>query len=673
MNNEYLRYIIRDALISKLTEEAIQTSPFTPAEEKFLARFAELGAQSLGIIYAPNEIGIREFLGRSGKDFNLSPDILAKLLKDKIISIVPYGGYSRNQDYTIRCNLPIEELEGMSSGEEEKGSEEDTGGEVAAGPPEESAGSSMDLSKLLVAEQKKSKKHTRSRIHTRKSRTLGRLPKGYVVYLERIIQILGKKLHSKLEKEHLVADILDNLAHNFGLTPTEVYKSFIFYKSQNRLQNVVKEYLENDKDMIKLKELLKEQQTETKTLPAIEFNGVFDNNYITPKPGTWEKYVKQVVDQINSYILPTDKGGKGYQLTDIQIAIHGGASPDPASNIYKGTSPPKHDFGGLLKKYSNGWVKPGIPGGMNIEPDTQTKKGGTEGNKFLALARAKKLQSLLIPEIEKQIGQKLPDIFKLTDTPGTERFVHAIITPTVKKKPVVKTYPYAIQYPWYEIGKSGKLVLADTSNNWSGWRNNKAGTMSSKWNRIVMADQQIPYAGFQKAVGASGGLLAAAFVQINPDKYDKAMAYYNNYEAWWKDVQKMIKYASGLQVGLMRDGDPNSKDKVKGTRGADGYLDRTGKSNYTGLAKFGMRTQDPIVSNTKPLYLFKPQTEAPRYMVDLFPVTNKFTAPATGARGSDGKRSNIIGKKYDVQLSPDTALTYSGKEDTIKTYYGTNS
>ena len=78
-------------------------------------------------------------------------------------------------------------------------------------------------------------------MHTKKARTLKRLPKGYVLHLERIIQILSKKVHTKLEKEHLVADILDNLSHNFGLTPQQVYKSYIYYKSQNRLKNVIKD------------------------------------------------------------------------------------------------------------------------------------------------------------------------------------------------------------------------------------------------------------------------------------------------------------------------------------------------------------------------------------------------------------------------------------------------
>ena len=254
MSEKYLRNIIRNQLLAVLNEQDLETSPFTAAEEKFLAKFAELGTKSLGIIYSPTDIGVREFVGRSGKELNLTPDVLAKLLKDKIISIVPYGGYGRNEDYTLQCNIPLDQLEGMSSGTAEEGGEEGAEGaealppegdlpetpEVPAGPPEESARSSKDLSKLLVSEAKKSKKKSKSKVHTKKARTLGRLPKGYVVYLERIIEILGGKLHTSLEKEHLVADILDNLAHNFGLTPQQVYKSFIYYKSQNRLGNLIK-------------------------------------------------------------------------------------------------------------------------------------------------------------------------------------------------------------------------------------------------------------------------------------------------------------------------------------------------------------------------------------------------------------------------------------------------
>ena len=75
--SKYLQNIIREELLNALKEEEIPTSPFTDAEEKFLAKFVELGTQSLGILYTKNEVGIRESLMRSGKDYNLTPDVLS--------------------------------------------------------------------------------------------------------------------------------------------------------------------------------------------------------------------------------------------------------------------------------------------------------------------------------------------------------------------------------------------------------------------------------------------------------------------------------------------------------------------------------------------------------------------------------------------------------------------
>ena len=117
MNESILRNIIRGHLLESLSEQTIETTLFSPEEEKFLATFTKLGATSLGILYANNMIGIREFLNRSGKDFNLTPPVLNSLLKNKTISIVPYGGYSRNEDYTIQLNIPLEDLEGIKEPE----------------------------------------------------------------------------------------------------------------------------------------------------------------------------------------------------------------------------------------------------------------------------------------------------------------------------------------------------------------------------------------------------------------------------------------------------------------------------------------------------------------------------------------------------------------------------
>ena len=234
MNESILRNIIREHLLESLSEQTIETTLFSPEEEKFLSTFTKLGATSLGILYANNMIGIREFLNRSGKDFNLTPPVLNSLLKNKTISIVPYGGYSRNEDYTIQLNIPLEDLEGIKEPE----------GDDAAGATPEPAVAEESVQRLaqnIVSEAKKSKKKKKSKVYTGKSRALKRLPRGYVGYLEKIIQVLGEKVKNDMEKEHLVADILDNLSHNFGLTPKQVYRSYIYYKSQNRLANIIKD------------------------------------------------------------------------------------------------------------------------------------------------------------------------------------------------------------------------------------------------------------------------------------------------------------------------------------------------------------------------------------------------------------------------------------------------
>ena len=234
MNESILRNIIREHLLENLTEQTIETSLFSTEEEKFLSAFVKTKSTSLGILYAKDLTGIREFLNRSGKDFDLTPQVLNNLLRNKTISIVPYGGYSRNEDYTIQLNIPLEDLEGIKGAE----GEDDAADAEAPAVAEESV---KRLAQNIVAEAKKSKKKKKSKVHTGKSRTLKRLPKGYVGYLEKIIQVLGEKVKNDMEKEHLVADILDNLSHNFGLTPKQVYRSYIYYKSQNRLANIIKD------------------------------------------------------------------------------------------------------------------------------------------------------------------------------------------------------------------------------------------------------------------------------------------------------------------------------------------------------------------------------------------------------------------------------------------------
>jgi hypothetical protein len=112
-------------------------SAFTPAEKRFLGKFDAYGSNHLGIIYSISDAGIREFIARSGKDFNCTPDILLGLLRDKIIKIVPYTGFGRNNDYTIELQLSLDDVKGFGAEDKEKAEKGAEGGVGGMPAPEE--------------------------------------------------------------------------------------------------------------------------------------------------------------------------------------------------------------------------------------------------------------------------------------------------------------------------------------------------------------------------------------------------------------------------------------------------------------------------------------------------------------------------------------------------------
>jgi len=249
-----VRKIVQEELQKIVAEQAneVDTSPFSAEEQAFLGKFAEKGSQYLGILYSKTDIGFEEFITRAGATLNLTRPVLDNLIKNGIVSIIPYGGYGRNEDYTIKLNIKLDDVmpfkgkggddaaaTGVEGGDE---APEETGAELPEAGPTEWVTNYGDVLTETVNVAKKvlaSKKKNEAKVYAKSSRTLKRLPKGYLRYLEQIIRILSKKVHNNLEREHLVADILDNLAHNFGLTPTQIYRSYIYYKSQNRLQRIV--------------------------------------------------------------------------------------------------------------------------------------------------------------------------------------------------------------------------------------------------------------------------------------------------------------------------------------------------------------------------------------------------------------------------------------------------
>tara|TARA_R110002074_G_scaffold151685_1_gene305498 strand:+ start:1309 stop:1929 length:621 start_codon:yes stop_codon:yes gene_type:complete len=102
-------------------------SVYTPEEQKFLGKFDTYGSKHLGVIYSLTDIGIREFITRSGAQLQCTPGLLFQLLRDRIIKIVPAGGYGGDTDYTIELQLSLDDIKGM--GEEQS----DSAGGAAAG------------------------------------------------------------------------------------------------------------------------------------------------------------------------------------------------------------------------------------------------------------------------------------------------------------------------------------------------------------------------------------------------------------------------------------------------------------------------------------------------------------------------------------------------------------
>jgi hypothetical protein len=263
-----IRKIVQEELARIITEQeaTADISPFSESEKAFLGKFAQKQSTYLGIIYSKTDVGIEEFLTRSGANLNLTKEILDKLSNDGIIEIVPYGGYGRNEDYTLHLTLNLKDVEEYKQNAEQS----ETGGSTAttdvtepmgADVPEESPApepeepieapnewtakygdiliESARTAKRIIEQRNTLSRKQQSKVYAQQGRVLNRLPKGYIAYLERIIMILAGKLRNDLEREHLVADILDNLAHNFGLTPTQILRSYVYYRNQNRLQRIL--------------------------------------------------------------------------------------------------------------------------------------------------------------------------------------------------------------------------------------------------------------------------------------------------------------------------------------------------------------------------------------------------------------------------------------------------
>jgi len=248
-----LKQLINEAPAQETDNAQVDTndSLFTPAEKKFLGKFDAYGTQHLGIVYSISDIGIREFIARSGKDLNVTPQILLSLLKQGIIKLVPYTGFGRNDDYTVELQLSLNDVKGLGA-EDKKNIEAGTaGGGGGATPPAEPPAmpgpenawvvkygdilrESVNVTRKLISENSKKSKKPVDVIE--KTRVLDELPAEFIRHLDKIVKMLDKQAKTSTQKTKIVADVLDILQVKLNLTSHEIRKSYDFHKSQKRLQ-----------------------------------------------------------------------------------------------------------------------------------------------------------------------------------------------------------------------------------------------------------------------------------------------------------------------------------------------------------------------------------------------------------------------------------------------------
>ena len=230
--------------------ESDSQSLFTPAEERFLGKFDAYGSRTLGVIYSLSDAGIREFIARSGKDLNLTPEILMKLIKDGIVKIQKYGGWGRDDQYTIKLRLSLNDVKGLGDADEKQAENDGASGaagavaEPALPAPEvawvvkygdvlhESVKVAVKLLKNPLTEAKKSD----IEVYSEKSRIIKQFPSTFIRDLKRVIEKISDRKLSTNQKERLIADILDNLQVNLDLSPKHIKNSYDYHRQQKKLQ-----------------------------------------------------------------------------------------------------------------------------------------------------------------------------------------------------------------------------------------------------------------------------------------------------------------------------------------------------------------------------------------------------------------------------------------------------
>ena len=105
-----LEHIIRTTIKDVLSEQEsnVQANVFNDSHKKFLGTFANAGSKHLGIIYSVSDIGIREFVSRSGTQYNCTPEIKSHtfalgslIVANKEVKVAVSNGYLNIKEMQI--------------------------------------------------------------------------------------------------------------------------------------------------------------------------------------------------------------------------------------------------------------------------------------------------------------------------------------------------------------------------------------------------------------------------------------------------------------------------------------------------------------------------------------------------------------------------------------------
>jgi len=247
------------------TETTSGSKVFSDAEKKFLGKFDARNVDHLGIIYSISDVGIQEFITRSGKDLNITPGLLLGLLRKGIIKLVPYGGYGRNDNYTIELQLSLDAVRGLGAEEKkeiESGS--NTAGvapvdDTSAPVPEPAGGldkawvvrygdilsesayiakhiyGNIDIKSTTISE-----KIEKTASAIKKINEFHKLPTHYKQFMEQIVLKLQKTTKTKKSVDRIIAETLNILSQTQKITIADIKQSYNLHKSAKNLQKFLK-------------------------------------------------------------------------------------------------------------------------------------------------------------------------------------------------------------------------------------------------------------------------------------------------------------------------------------------------------------------------------------------------------------------------------------------------